>query len=1055
MSQQADLREAIAVLSAHRDRFGEATIDTVVNVLTGRLAALSEAPPAEESTRAVPQEQRKQVTVLFATIDGVTRLAGASHNTTRLQQIDVLWQQLDAAIRNHGGVVDKHMGDVVMGIFGASVSHENDPEQAVRCALALRELVSEYPSAAGQRESAAPVIRIGINTGQASIGQVGTDEWSTAVGDAVNVASGLKDAIPEAGIYISQDTCQLVRRLFRFDSLGEFPIKGRKSPVAIYRVLAPRLPILFHGVEGIEGVRVPMIGREAEIASLQKAFRRVALTGRGELVTIMGDAGVGKSRLAREFHTWLESAPIRAMIFQGRSDQRLLNVSYGLFHELLVTHFAIEENDSARMVESKLLKGLANYLSDGRVSETPALRERARLIARLGGLKTPDRLGQDTARRKPTVGPDQMHEVVVDYFVAVAQRSGISLLFFEDIHWADEDSLVLLERLARAAADSPMLIVCLARPSLLERRPDWDQETGSRILPLSPLSEVESKRLVFNILRKLPQIPPALSDLIVRSAGGNPFYVEEIVRVLIEDGVILPDDSSWRLRARELTRLRVPTTLTGVLQARLDRLPELERVALQQAAIIGDEFWDSAVQQLSRASRYAFDQEQVAVALRSLEQRDMIFRAPLSDFSGSRAYLFRHSMLREVAYESVLLRDRPGYHLQAARWLESQSNNLTVDYSATIAQHHELAGQLAEAARLYELAAQRATEQHKLGSAIEHYRKVLDLLRYRPHDLDTYLNVYWQLGRVLQVQARLVEALEVYLTMRDAAQREGNLAGQARAENAMASVYLGQGNADQALAAASRAEELARLAGEPMELTWALLRGGAAAGGLGRADEAVEKANQAVESARLLAAPQETARALALLAGSLAKSDDLTAAGQTERDLAGLAAELEVMGEETDSAFALARLGELYLSHGEFDRSRASLRRAIELAGAENRAEAAEAQRLLGLAVCRAGNAREGIGYLEEAATLAEALGNRYLWLGCRLGLGEALLAQAQYPAAEATLRQVIAAAEDGQRLGDWVELPRAYDLLVEALIQEGRGEEVSRIVKHRRRDEG
>jgi tetratricopeptide (TPR) repeat protein len=187
----------------------------------------------------------------------------------------------------------------------------------------------------------------------------------------------------------------------------------------------------------------------------------------------------------------------------------------------------------------------------------------------------------------------------------------------------------------------------------------------------------------------------------------------------------------------------------------------------------------------------------------------------------------------------------------------------------------------------------------------------------------------------------------------------------------------------------------------------------------------------------------------------LVKSGDLAAAGRVEDEVARFATEFEAKGDEADSAFALTRLGESNLYNREYDKAQANLKRAIELYKAENRAEAAEAQRLLGLAACRAGNALEGIGHLEAAATLAEAIGNRYLWLGCRLGLGEALLAQAQYPAAEATLRQVIAAAEDNQRLGDWVELPRAYDLLVEALLREGRGEEALWVEKNRRRAEG
>lgn len=368
MLTRDQLHDALSQFTAQRARFGDAA-ETVLSVLEERLAAL----PAEPTAVVVAQpkaEQRKQVTVLFAAIDGYTRLAGATHNTERLRQIDLLWRQLDETIFAHGGIVDKHMGDVVMGIFGVPTARENDPERAVRCAFALRELAGEALAAlAGASERADQgtelLMRIGINTGPVSLGQVGSDDGQTAIGDTVNVASRLKEATAEGGVYISQDTYRLVRHLFRVEPLGEVTVKGRRMPVTAYRVVGARPRVFFPGSDGLEGVTVPMIGRDAEMATLQTALADVAQTGRGRLITIVGEAGVGKSRLVREFSRWLESFPVKATLFQGRTDQRLMEVPYGLLRDLVVDHFSIDESDRARQIEDKLARKLAAALGRG------------------------------------------------------------------------------------------------------------------------------------------------------------------------------------------------------------------------------------------------------------------------------------------------------------------------------------------------------------------------------------------------------------------------------------------------------------------------------------------------------------------------------------------------------------------------------------------------------------------------------------------------------------------------------------------------------------------
>ncbi len=1051
MVSRDQLQEAIAQFAGQRARFGAAT-ETILTVLQERLAALPAEPTAAaKPTARPPDEQRKQVTVLFAAIDGFTRLAGATHNTERLRQIDLLWRRLDETIYAHGGIVDKHMGDVIMGIFGVPAARENDPERAVRCAIAMRELAGEALATLGGKgvsdKGGELFIRIGINTGPVSLGQVGSDDGQTAIGDAVNVASRLKDAAGAAGVYISQATYRLVQRLFRVETLGPVAIKGRQMPVTAYRVVGARPRAFFPESDGLEGVTVPMIGRDPELAALLRALRDTIETGHGRLITIVAEAGVGKSRLVREFSRRLEALPVKMALFQGRTDQRLMEVPYGLLRDLVVDHFGIEEGDRGQQIEAKLARNLAETLGRSRVARRGAggagrsgAAERARQIAHLLGLELTAPDADDIPAPQRAAARERAVETLLAYFGAVAQRSAATLFIFEDIHWADDDSLALLAQLSALAAGAPLLMICLARPMLFERWPAWAAEgAAATTLLLAPLSESHSRELVLQILRKLPDIPAALLDLIVQSAAGNPFYVEELVRVLIEDGVIVPGAAAWQLRRRELTHLRVPATLTGVLQARLDRLPELERLTLQQAAVVGDEFWDSAVQQINSAARNPFGDEQVSAALQSLERRDMIYRAPSPVFSGSQAYLFKHAVLREVAYESVLLRDRPNYHLQAARWLEAHSGERLADYAAPIAQHHERAGLPAEAARLYDLAARRAAEQYKPALAIDYYRKALGLLENLPQFLGLRLDVQEQLGRVLRRQGRLVEALYTYHAMQRLAELDGNLQGEARADNALAGIFADLDNFDAALAAAQRAEQLARLTGAEIEWTRALLWQAEASGQLGRAAEARAAANEAAERACALDAPRELARALALRLALAEPEGAAAVAGE----LATLADDLAARGAAEDAAGALTLLGEAYLRQGD-----AAALPALERALVTRRAlgvpgNIAETLRLLGLAVCRAGKPEEAVAYLEEAFALAETAGQRYLRLLCRLALAESLLAHERAEAAEATLRGVIVAAEDGQRLGTWRYLPAAYDLLARVLERQGRGDEV------------
>lgn len=1033
MSDRDALIKAISILSKHRDRFGVPAVATTIAVLNERLANYTDGDEETSVINHLPEqpavEQRKQVSILFVAIEGFTHLDGISHNTGRLRQIDLVWQLLDETIREYDGLVDKHMGDVIMGLFGVPIARENDTERAIRCALAIRDLIDEFlteqrgDSLAISLSQATPVVRMGINTGPVVLGQLGSDSGLTVIGDAVNVASRLKETRAESGIYISQDVYRLVNSLFKVEALGDIRIKGRQMPVEVFRVTGLQPRPLFTGKDSVEGIPVTMIGRSAELGILQAAYEDTARTRTGRVITLVGEAGIGKSRLLREFHAWMEANPTGVNILYGHTDQRSIHVPYSLLRDLLANQLTLAETGAVnfsdqihwldRIIGSDL-EGTGYVTGDGATSSSDS---------------------------------DQAEELdsLLSFFKSAIVQSSLTVMFLEDIQWADDDSLGFLERLADLVIQLPLLILCTSRPALNERRPGWPGDLGAAAikLPVPPLKDADSRELVRQILRKLPIVPPSLTDMIVQSAGGNPFYIEELIKVLIEDDLLLTGESTWYLRSFEPHRLRVPATLTGLLQARLDRLPEFERIALQQAAVIGVEFSDSAIRQLNQAARRPLSPEQIEEVLQVLERRDMIQHVPSQLYAGSRMYRFNHAVLREVTYESVLLRDRAAYHHQVAHWFQAQTGIRMADYASLIAHHFELAGEYGDAAAMYEVAARRAEDQIKLSSAIDYYQRALTLIRQVPHYVEPRLTILADLGRLYRLEGRLQEALRAFQELLRTAESDGDLLRQAQAANALSRLYLDLVDDQQAQSAARLAERVARLTDAEPELLRSLLLQVEAAIRLGDNTEALKTCDQAAGRSLAIDAPRERARLLLLLSRLATDEDDGLSGDRFSNQLEELGSSLEKSGAIEEAADVFCRLAELHGDAGRHGDAVSTLNHALLLQRSlSNRSEMAETLRLLALASCRDQNPGHAVALLEEAATLAESAGNRYLRLSCRLAMGEALLAWGRSEAAEAALRQVIATVENSQQLGNWHQLPLAYRLLEEALTQQGRRDE-------------
>jgi len=374
MGEREQLEAAIAALTVQRALLGDAVVEAALAPMRGRLAAL-QAPP--------PEEQRKLLTVLFADVSGFTAMSEARDVEDVRALMNRLWDHLDAVLQAHGAHIDKHIGDAVMALFGADAAREDDPERAVRAALTLQEALAHDAATLTEGAASAPPLRmrVGISTGLVLLGSVGTVGETTALGDTVNVASRLEGAAPVGGVLIAHATYRHVRGLFDVRELPPLALKGKAEPVRAYLVERAK-PRGFHlSARGVAGVETPMVGREPELRRLQEACAEVVAEGVARAVTVVGEAGVGKSRLLAEFEGWLDLQPRQVWYFKGRARAETQALPYALIRDLLAYRFAIAESDSAAVAREKLTAGVRDLLGAG---ET--VTEIAPLLGQLIGL---------------------------------------------------------------------------------------------------------------------------------------------------------------------------------------------------------------------------------------------------------------------------------------------------------------------------------------------------------------------------------------------------------------------------------------------------------------------------------------------------------------------------------------------------------------------------------------------------------------------------------------------------------------------------------------------
>jgi class 3 adenylate cyclase/tetratricopeptide (TPR) repeat protein len=789
---------------------------------------------------ASAQEERKVVTVLFADLVGFTARAEKLDPEDVRALLASYHERVRGELERHGGTVEKLIGDAVMAVFGAPVAHEDDPERAVRAALAIREAFADHNRSDPSGELH---VRLGINTGEALVaiaGDPATGE-TTSAGDVVNTAARLEAAAPVDGILVGEATFRATERAIAYRERAPVEAKGKSEPVPAWEALEPHARF---GVDVRQISGSPLVGRAWELPMLVGALARVREERAPQLVTLVGVPGIGKSRLVWELFQHADADPDLITWRQGRSLPYGDGVTFWALAEMVRAQAGILGTDSSDEAQAKLHEAVGIVADE----------DRDWIEGRLGPLV--GLVGDDEARDRG----EETFAAWRRWLEALAEQRPL-VLVFEDLHWADEQLLDFVDHLVDWVSGVPMLVVGTARPAFLLRRPGWGGgKPNATTLTLSPLSDDETAHLLHFLLERSVLRAELQSELLER-AGGNPLYAEEFVRMAHQ-------------RAG-LEELPLPESVHGLIAARIDALPPAEKELLQDAAVVGKLFWVGALAAMRGEQR-----RQDETYLHALERKEFVRRERRSSVAGEDAYAFSHALVRDVGYGQIPRGRRAEKHRLAAEWIESLGRS--EDHAEMLTHHYVSAFQLARAAgkdtallavrarHALRLAGDRATGLNAFAAAVRFYRDALELW---PADDPERPLLLFSYGRVLDVatgrgEEELAEAIDGLLAAGDretAAEGEVILAERAwyRAEREICDQHLQRA----ALLVASVASSPSKA-----RVLAALARSYVLGG---RSEDALSVGQEALELAESLGLEDVRAQALSYIGGARVSLGDV------------------------------------------------------------------------------------------------------------------------------------------------------------------------------------
>ena len=854
----------------------------------------SECAASMRETLAPAREERKVVTVLFADLVGFTARSEQLDPEDVRAFLNPYYIRLRTELERYGGTVEKFIGDAVMALFGAPVAHEDDPERAVRAALAIRDWMvaqdGEFP------------LRIGVNTGEVlvALGARPAQGEGMASGDVVNTTARLQTAAPVNGILVGEMTYRATSHVIRYRPADAVTAKGKALPVPAWEALEARSR---HGVDVGATSRTPLAGRVREFGVLKDALQRAEDDRSVHLVTLAGVPGIGKSRLVAELFRTIQERPRERLAWrQGRSLPYGEGITFSALSEMVKAQAGILETDTSAEAETKLRASVAELMSDP--SDARWVERHLRPLA-----------GLSVAEADSTGGRREESFAAWTRFFAALAEVGPLVLVFEDLHWADDNMLDFVEHIAGWSAGGPLLVLCTARPELLERRTSWGGGMrNSTTLWLTALSDEETSALITS-LPDGPVMTAATRRILLDRAGGNPLYAEQFVRVLEERG----DGDAMML----------PETVQGIIAARLDALPEAEKRLLQSAAVIGKVFWLGAVTQVGGAEPQTAEKQ-----LHALERKDFVLRAPHSSLANESEYSYLHVLVRDVAYGQIPRAQRAEQHLLAAEWLSSLGR--VEDNAEMVAHHYRVAidlrratGQpisnaLAQRARSsLRDAGDRAYGLDAYDSASDFYEAALELA---PAGSLDHAQLLFLLAKTRAIHGdftlELLTAARVELLAcgdrETAAEAEENLAGQ----------HWRRGHRTLCFEHLARARELVE-SSEPSRVKAYVYSSLAKFHSVAEEDEAaIRFGREALEMGRTLGLDRVRARALTAIGDSKVHAGDLTGVADLEHAMA-IAVEANANFEFCQAAGNLAS-GEW--ERGNIERGFALFERGEELA---------------------------------------------------------------------------------------------------------------------------
>jgi class 3 adenylate cyclase/tetratricopeptide (TPR) repeat protein len=731
--------------------------------------------------------ERKIVTILFCDLVGFTATFDLADPEDVQDALARYHARMLREIERFGGTVEKFIGDAVMAVYGAPIAREDDAQRAVLSALRIPPAIEELNEAHPEISMA---VRVGIETGEAVVTLGGEQaRRGMAIGDVVNTASRLQGIAPIGGVLVGERTYRLTQDLFVFETLEPVTVKGKAAPLRVWVAKSARSRF---GAELQRSASTPLVDREDELELLKRTYARAVREPSVQLATLMGEPGVGKSRVIKEFFAYLDDRPELVAWRHGRCLPYGEGVTFWALGQIVKAHAGILESDDAQEARAKLTSSV-----DALVDE-PTEREWVR--ARLAPLIGLDEPGAEGIDRTETFSAWR------SFLEAIATRTPL-VVAIEDVHWADGALLGFVEHLLEWSSGVPMLILCSARPELFERAPSWGGgKRNSSTVTLPPLSDADTERLISSLLP--PESLPTVRDVLIERAGGNPLFAEEFVHMLLDRAA---QASPGAGSGDTILDVPPPETLHAIIAARLDALPVEQKSLLEDASVVGGIFWPGALVAIG-----GFDPEVVRSWLHELTRSELVRPSRVSSVKDEQEYAFAHGLIRDVAYGLIPREPRAEKHVSAANWIEELAGERVSEYAETLAHHYGRASELARSAgidateleaaarRYFVMAGDRAMNLDVAGAEAWFDRALLSLPAGHPDRADVLSKkgeTSFSAGRYQMAQHLYEEALAEF-------EQRGDLPGAGACLDWLATVLWEQGDTEGSRARLTKAVEV-------------------------------------------------------------------------------------------------------------------------------------------------------------------------------------------------------------------------------------------------------